>query len=65
MLSNELRERYLNIAAEMFNDAADQLEIVQEARERLSALRANDPLESYYAQLLIELWMDDLLDFDN
>ncbi len=64
-MTEQLKERYLNIAAEMFGDAADQLEIIQEARERLAALRANDPMESYYAQLLIDLFMDDLLDFEN
>lgn len=62
MLSNELRERYLNIASEMFGDEADQLEMIDEARSRLQALRANNPMESYYAQLLIDLHYEGLLE---
>jgi hypothetical protein len=61
MLSNELREKYLNIAADLFGDEADQQEMMEEARQRLAALRANDPMENYYAQLLLDLWHDDLL----
>ncbi len=61
-MNDNLKARYLNIANELSHDEAEMEELIQEARDRLAALRANDPLESYYVNLILDLYHEDLLE---
>jgi hypothetical protein len=60
MTNEELKQRYLDIVFDV--DDAEMEDVIQEARARLQALRANDPLESYYAHLLLDLHYEGLLE---